>query len=303
MADILVTGAGGFIGAHLVPWLAQHTPPHRVYAVVRPGGRRPPAGPGVVVVPWDVTQPCSHLPNHVDAIIHLAQGHAPFPERAADLFAVNVGSTQRLLDYARAADARTFLLASTGSVYGAGPKPWTEADHAQPDSYYGATKLAAEWLVRAYAFCLSPIIYRLFVPYGPGQTNRLVPGLIERVRTGRPVTLRGGGRPAFNPIYVADVLPLIERALALEGSHVVNIGGDEALSIRDMADQIGHALGRRPVYEQAEGAPPGDTVGDGRLMHALLRPSPLTSFADGVAAMIGSASPRHPQVPSGGRIP
>ncbi len=323
MTTILVTGAAGFVGSHLVPWLARRNPQRRVYALVRPGNPPPKPAVGVHYVPWDLAatrplvphtawdeQPAAatdeqRLPGHVDAVLHLAQANVPFPDQAAELLAVNVASTQRLLDYARTAGASVFLLASSGSVYGSGGaagaapppapsfsprasvvRPWREDDPPQPDDYYGSTKLAAEWLVRSYRAYFHTVILRLFAPYGPGQTGRLIPGLIGRVRDGRPVTLSRGARPHFNPLYVADLLPMIERALALQGEQALNVGGDEVLSIRDMAETIGSVLGQAPLYEPAPGAPPGDVVGNVGRMHTLLRPPPLTPFATGIAKMV-----------------
>ena len=54
MTTILVTGAGGFIGSHLVPWLARRNPQRRVYALVRPGNPPPKPAAGVYYVPWDL---------------------------------------------------------------------------------------------------------------------------------------------------------------------------------------------------------------------------------------------------------
>ena len=61
----------------------------------------------------------THLPSHIDGVLHLAQSHAyrDFPAGAVDMFRVNVASTASLLEYARRAGASRFYLASTGSVY------------------------------------------------------------------------------------------------------------------------------------------------------------------------------------------
>src|SRR2546425_979127 len=74
---------------------------------------------------------------------------------------------------------------------------------------------------------------RLSAPYGPRQTGRLIPGLINRVRTGQPATLKEGRGPRFNPLYVDHVVDVIAQALAADGHHLLNAGGDEALSVRD----------------------------------------------------------------------
>lgn len=304
MNSVLVTGAVGFVGSHLVPWLAQRHSELCVYALVRPGQPLPSSPDGVHYIPWDLAsgrpmQPgtvwneqagdagTGRLPGHVDAVLHLAQANVPFPEHAAELFAVNVASTQRLLDYARIVEAGKFVLASSGSVYGGRECLCAEDDEPAPDDYYGATKLASEWLVRSYRASFGAIILRLFAPYGPGQMRRLVPGLIDRISAGSPVVLNPGGRPRFNPIYIADALATIERALALEGEQVINIGGDEVLSIQDMAEVIGSVVGRSPIYQSAVGSlAVKDVVGDVSRMHAVLGPAAFTPFAAGVATMI-----------------
>src|SRR5207237_1012147 len=99
-----------------------------------------------------------------------------------------------------------------------------------------ATKIAAERVVLAYAPYFGTTILRLFAPYGPRQTGRLVPGLISRVRSGQPVTLREGRGPRFSPLYVDHVVDVIALALESDGHQVLNAGGDEALSVGEMAE-------------------------------------------------------------------
>jgi nucleoside-diphosphate-sugar epimerase len=142
--------------------------------------------------------------------------------------------------------------------------------------------------VRAYGEVLPYVVLRLLTPYGPGQTNRLVPGLLGRVRAGRPVTLRDGGRPRMNPIYVDHVVDVLAQALTVPPNQVVNLAGDEVLSIQEMAETIGRVVGREPVFEPAAGDSGGDVVADTtRLRRVFTLPPTLTAFADGVRAMLG----------------
>src|SRR5262249_12395477 len=107
---VLVTGANGFIGRHLVAALARR---HHVFGVTR-GLDSVPRLAGVEWIEQDLGQPISSglLPPRIDAVVHLAQSRSyrEFPEKAADIFRVNVGSTQDLLDHARLAGAETFVL-------------------------------------------------------------------------------------------------------------------------------------------------------------------------------------------------
>ena len=293
MSAVLVTGATGFVAGYLIPALAQTG--HQVYALGYDAARleRFSAHPGIQPVVADLRNRdlAGALPARLDAIVHLAQANTRLPAGAADLFEVNTASTQRLLDYARGARISRFLLASTGSVYGGGDRPWREDDPAEADDYYAATKMAAERLVRAYGGDVPYTIFRLFAPYGPRQmaAHRRVPGLIERVRAGQPVTLREAGRPRINPLYVAHVVDVLRQSIDTTGNQLVNLAGDEVLSVRDMAEIIGRVLGVAPVLENVPGPAGGDTVGDvTRLRQLYLLPERLTSFEEGVRAMVAA---------------
>ncbi len=290
--ELLVTGATGFVAGHLVPALARAG--HHVLALGHDPARleRYRGVPGVEPLVVDLAVPAlprERLPARIDAIVHLAQANVPFPDGAAALFEVNTGSTQRLLDYARRASAARFVFASSGSVYGGGERPWSEDDCPNGTGFYAATKLASERLIQAYAGELAYTILRLITPYGPGQRGRLVPSLIDRVVHGRPVQLREGGRPRMNPIFVEHVVDVVLQALGVGGNHLVNVAGDEVLSIKEMAEIIGHQAGREPVFEHVPGASGGDVVAvTARLRCTFRLPARLTSFADGVQAMLNA---------------
>jgi UDP-glucose 4-epimerase len=276
---ILVTGAAGFVASHLIPALAASG--HDVYAVDRNASRVSalPATP----VERDLSQPLEDLPE-VDAAVHLAQANVPFPDEARTLYAVNVGSTAELLDHCRRSGAKRFIYASSGSVYGFGSHPFAETDPPRGSDFYAVSKLSGELAVRAYAPFFSTFVARLFVPYGPGQRARMIPRLIERVRAGEPVTVNNGGHPRMNPLYIDDVVRGFLAALELDGHHLVNVGGDEAPGIDELAALIGEAVGREPVIEQSEGGAPGDIVGDTTRLHELFDLRPLVPLRDGLRA-------------------
>ncbi|MGH3104117.1 MAG: NAD-dependent epimerase/dehydratase family protein [Gaiellaceae bacterium] len=280
---ILVTGATGFIGSHLLPALTDAG--HEVVALAR-DGRGLAGRDAIAVVEADLSRPLDRgtIPA-VDAAIHLAQANVPFPDGARELFRVNLLSTQELLEAAREAGATRFLYTSSGSIYGLGEGAVAEDDPRRATDFYPATKQASEALVRAYAPFFGTTILRPFAPYGPGQNGRLIPGLIGRVRDGRPVTLNGGGRPRLTPIFVDDAVRVILAALETDGNHLVNLAGDEVVSIRDLGELIGEALDREPVFEDG-GSGAGDLIGLNARMHELYSPGRLVPLRDGLRATV-----------------
>ena len=284
--DVLITGATGFVAGHLIPYLVRAG--HRVYAAGHDPARLARLS-GATPIFWDLAQPAlpDDLPSRIDGVVHLAQANVPFPDQAAAMFAVNAAGTVRLLDYARGAGATRFVFTSSGSVYGGGDRPWREDDPTSGRDFYAATKIAAERATLAYAPYFGTTILRLFAPYGPGQTGRLVPGLIERIRSGRPVTLVEGRGPRFNPLYVEHVVDVLAQALTGEGHQMLNAGGDEALSVRQMAETIGRVLDRPPLLQDVPGQLTGDFVGDvTRLRQTFRLPARLNPFEEGVSRML-----------------
>jgi UDP-glucose 4-epimerase len=258
---VVVTGATGFIGRHLTSMLG---PIHEIYAVHRDNEDMPVQA---VSVKLDLSKSFDVrlLPERVDAVIHLAQSqhYREFPIGIADVFAVNVASTVSLLQYAVGAGARQFILASTGSVYAPGLHQMSENAVTAPSSFYSASKLAAEYLAHPFSDRLAINCLRLFFPYGPGQSGRLVSDLIDRVANGRAVTLQGSTDGLlFNPTYVDDIVAVIHLALKDAWSGTFNIAAPRTLSIRQAATEIGDALGREPRFESVGGEAPQSLLPD-----------------------------------------
>lgn len=251
---ILLTGATGFLGSHLLPHLT-------VDCEVWTAGMRPAADPAARFVAVDLGRAgfTAALPDRVDAVVHLAQSHRyrDFPDGAGDMVAVNVAATAELLDYARRAGARHFLFASSGAVYQPFEGGMAETDPCAPTDFYGASKLAAEALIRAYASCFPVCILRLFFLYGRGQVARLAPTLVARLRAGAPITLAGSGQGlAFTPTHVADAAAVIVEALGRKWDCIVNVASPEIVTIHRMATMLGKRMGIEPTFVMTPGPEP-----------------------------------------------
>ena len=287
---ILVTGASGFVGQALTRLLLAGG--HRVTALVRAGATAP-EGAGSLTHDLGSGAPLTR-PEGVDAIAHLAQSRAyrAFPGDAEEMFRVNVAGANELLKAGAAAKISRFCLVSTGTVYEPFAAPMVEDAALSPPGNLGATKLAAEVLAKPYAALFPVSILRVFAPYGPGQTARLVPDLIRRVREGVAVTLpETGGGMRFTPTYVDDVCEVMIAALEQGWNGVFNLASPEALTIEEAVRAIGAAMGKAPVFERKQGGAPvlvPDVTKLGR-SHDLAR---FRSFAEGIALTLAEEATR-----------
>jgi nucleoside-diphosphate-sugar epimerase len=248
---VLLTGATGFIGARVARRL---TAAHQVYCVVRRDDAPvPPQSTPIVVDPAARLSRGNlreALPERIDAVVHLAQSrhYREFPAHAEAIFAVNTAATAALLEYAADAGAARFVLASTGTVYEPYGGRLAEDAPVAPVSFYSATKLAAEALLQGWRSRLGCCALRLFFPYGPGQTGRLVPQLVERIRSKTAVTLDGGDGLVLAPTFVDDIALVFEAALEGEWNGIFNVAAPHPVSLRRLAEEIGRVIGVEPRF-------------------------------------------------------
>jgi nucleoside-diphosphate-sugar epimerase len=247
---ILLTGATGFLGSSLLPLLVEKR--MNVFCL----GKRAPflKQENIHWVESDLSSSLdrSKLPGRIDAVIHLAQSHdyRHFPELANAIFDINIGGTQRLLDLAYRLQAGYFLFTSTGSVYENITGVCDEEMALKPSSYYANSKYCAEKLITAYNSCYPTAILRLFNLYGPKQTDKLIPHVIQSIMEGRPITLRGSGTgPFLKPTFVEDIAYLILSALEHKWAGLYNVASQEGIYLKDLASMIGGLLGKEPTFQ------------------------------------------------------
>jgi UDP-glucose 4-epimerase len=253
MKTCLVTGCTGLIGSHLIPSLIEDG--WHVYGITRSQNKwNDISNYYPIVIDLASGFDINTLPKKVDVIIHLAQSRnfREFPELATDIFRVNTETTLMLLNYARKAQVKKFVLASTGGVYGTGKLSFSENSELANYSdlgFYASTKLCSEILVNNYNSLFDVNILRLFFVYGQGQhRSMLIPRIVYNIVDNLPVTLNGENGILINPIHVSDAISAIICSLTTDKKSVINIGGLEILSLREISEIIGDKLNCSPNF-------------------------------------------------------
>jgi len=286
---ILLTGATGYIGSHLAEAICGK---HEIYGLCR---RKPEGKPPYEPVLCDLTEDGFEktLPRGVDAICHFAQSrhYRHFPEKAGDMFNVSLRSLFPLLEYARETGVKKFIYASSGGFGDMEGKSFVEARPQEPLNFYLATKYASELLIESYAQLMTVIILRPHFVYGPHQTDRVIPNLINAVKNEKPIYLSGEDGNVFNPIYIDDAVALLERTLDLDSYYRLNIAGPENVTIRDLSRIISRELIRRPQFARVE-SPVLDLTADISRTVEVLGYSPGVKPAQGVREVIAAAGAR-----------
>ncbi len=282
ISHVLVTGGNGLLGRATIQRLAAS---YRVTALVRKVPQDPCLGVDYLEVDlsgdWDI----SVLPIKCDIIIHLAQSnnYKDFPNAAIEVFNVNLASTLKLLDYGRRMEIDRFVLASTGGLYEYNRLPLNEDSKLfAPNklTHYLGTKLSAEVFARNFRPYFHVDKLRIFFMYGPGQKlNMLVPKLIHSVSENQAIQLAGSDGIKLNPIFVEDVVSIIENRLQSQDSRIVNVAGLEIVSIKELAEMIGSVLNIMPKFEMVE--PQLDFVSESILLSESLS-RPPTSLQEGL---------------------
>lgn len=268
MVRILLTGASGLLGSHLLPLLAGD---HQVYSVGRTSVPTTEKMP-----PIDLANSWSTegFPKSIDTVIHLAQSprYRDFPQGAEEVFNVNSASTAKLLEYARTARAQRLILASTGGIYRSGASPVTEDSELLGPAelgHYFSTKLAAEMIAGNYRQFMDVHVMRIFFMFGPGQKRDMfLPSLVGRISRREPVQLNGENGICINPVHAMNAAMAVKALAVFGGPKTINIAGQQALTIREIANEIGSHLRQKPSFEHLPKAK--DLVADTTALASLI---------------------------------
>jgi UDP-glucuronate 4-epimerase len=325
---VLVTGAAGFIGFHTARRLAERgdevvgvdvvndyydvsLKEARLAELARTAGER------FELLRQDLADKAAveacFSAHRFDRVIHLAAqpGVRYSLENPEAYVAANIVAFTHVLEACRRHRTPHLTYASTSSVYGANPTPFSEhrsADH--PLQFYAATKRANELMAHAYShlFALPTTGLRFFTVYGPWGRPDMSPFLFtSKIIAGEPIQVFNEGRHSRAFTYIDDIVEGVLRASDQPAApdpgwrpddpdpatsnapyRLINLGGETAFALGDYIAEIERATGKTAIREmlpmQPGDAP--DTVADSSLAEHSLGYRPKTPLRQGVEAFV-----------------
>lgn len=277
---VLVTGAGGFIGSHLVQALAQAG--WEVRALVHYNSRgsigcledvEPRVLKSIEIVAGDirdgafVREAVSGCPlvMHLAALIGIPYSyHAP-----AQYVATNIGGTLNVLQAAKEIGVEMLIQTSTSEVYGTAQSvPIDEAHPLVGQSPYSATKIGADQLALSFhrSFGTPVAVIRPFNTYGPRQSSRaVIPTIITQLLAGSRSVALGALAPTRDFNFVDDTVRAFIAAAGAKAAigEVINVGSGCEISIGDVLKVVTGVVGveARPAVEAERIRPEASEVG------------------------------------------
>jgi dTDP-glucose 4,6-dehydratase len=264
---VLVTGADGFIGSHLVEHLVAAGDQVRALAQYNSFNSwgwldtlNPQVRDSIEVIAGDIRDAnfVRDIVAGCDVVYHLAALIAiPYSYVAPDAYvATNVGGTLNVLNAARDHGVAKVIHTSTSEVYGTAQfVPIHEEHPLQAQSPYAATKVAADQLALSFyrSFGLPVAVLRPFNTYGPRQSARaILPTVITQILSGKRTIRLGALSPTRDFTFVKDTAAAF-RNLATSGhgvGDVINTGSNFEISIGDAARLVAEVMGVDIAIEQ-----------------------------------------------------
>ena len=272
---ILLTGATGFIGMHLLEALIDSYGSDNVVALTS----KPITKCQFVLHNGFVFNPDLFIKSgfkNIDTIIHAGASTPKSRAESNDIYNCNsnIFSTTRLLT-SLLPNINKFIFLSTLDVYGY-DNPITEDSLIEPVSLYGHSKHYCEKLITTWATQkgLNHQILRIGHVYGPGEEKyqKIIPLIMRRLISDEPIQVYDDGNEIRSFIYIKDVVNAIRDSLKLDSyAGTINIVGQEQIKIRELIDKLIAISKKAPMIEKVHAsAKPRDLVFDNSKMRKLL---------------------------------
>lgn len=263
---ILVTGADGFIGSHLVEALVADGRPVRAFVLYNAFDQRgwldhlpPTILDRIEVIAGDVRDAAMvrEAMRGCDQVLHLAALIGiPYSYVAPGSYVdVNVTGTLNIVEAARQHGVAKVVVTSTSEVYGSAQRvPIDEAHPLVGQSPYSASKIGADQIALSYhlSFGLPVTVIRPFNTYGPRQSTRaIIPTIITQLAAGASTIKLGALTPTRDLSYVTDTVSGMVAALDSPQTvgETINLGSGHEIAMGALAETIARLMGRKAVIE------------------------------------------------------
>src|SRR6266540_3661903 len=268
MANYLVTGAAGFIGARTSELLIKDG--HTVVGIDNMNDAYDPrmkeyrlhklqSMPGFTFHKLDISNKSiidSFKEEKFDGVINLAAraGVRYSVEDPWIYVETNTIGTLNMLEICRQSGTKKFIVASTSSIYGDDPPyPTPEsASSSEPLQPYAASKKGAEAMCHAYhhLYGIDVSVVRFFTVYGPaGRPDLAIFRFVKWISEGLPVRVNGDGEQSRGFTYIDDIARGVIAALKPLDYEIINLGGHEVITINNLIKLIEDIVGKKAIVE------------------------------------------------------
>lgn len=229
-----------------------------------------------------------------EAVLNLAAraGVRASVENPREYYRTNVDGTLNLLECNRQFGVKKLLLASTSSVYGEAPTPFSEkSESARALSPYAAGKKAAEVLCYSYHYLygMDILIPRFFSVYGPaGRPDMAYFKFLVKMDRGEEIEVYGDGSQARDFTYIDDVATGVVKSLELSGHHIFNLGNDQPVKLNDLIALLEKLSGKRARIKRLPRHRADNPITWADISHSrkLLGYAPQTALESGLQAVV-----------------
>ena len=302
MKYVLVTGAAGFIGAHLIRRLLKEAELKIIALDDLSGGYRENIPDGVEFVEGSITDEalvanlfeCYKFEYVYHLAAYAAEGLSHFI-RVFNYTNNLIGSAQ-LINQAVIHKTRCFVFTSSIAVYGAGQVPMREDMVPEPEDPYGVAKAAVEMDLKAAhdMFGLNYVVFRPHNVYGEfqniGDRYRNVVGIfMNKILSGEPLPIFGDGEQQRAFSYVGDIVGPIAESAWTDNAYgqVFNVGADHPFTVNELAEEVCRTMGvvEHPLAYMAERNEVKIAYSDHSASRKVFGKQAETSLSEGLARM------------------